>query len=70
MKMEKKKVQQETKKEHRRVMVAVDEFLKVNENIDYTKNTLFDIFFNSFIRLIIIHIQIILNYKYHLMTNV
>lgn len=36
MKMEKKKVQQETKKEHRRVMVAVDEFLKVNESIDYT----------------------------------
>lgn len=36
MKMEKKKVQQETKKEHRRVMVAVDEFLKVlnKHNLD------------------------------------
>lgn len=39
MKMEKKSVQQETKREHRRVMVAVDEFLKVNQNID-TKDTI------------------------------
>lgn len=40
MKMEKKRVQQETKREHRRVMVAVDEFLKVNQNIDI-KYTIF-----------------------------
>lgn len=34
MKMEQKKVQEKAKREHRRVMMAVDEFLKVVRNVN------------------------------------
>lgn len=32
--MEQKKVQEKAKREHRRVMMAVDEFLKVGRNVN------------------------------------
>lgn len=47
MKMEQKKVQEKAKREHRRVMMAVDEFLKVgrnaNQQITVTCGTMFDL---------------------------
>lgn len=42
--MEQKKVQEKAKREHRRVMMAVDEFLKVGRNVKSNYSFLWHMF--------------------------